>query len=129
MLARSGASNTSGKSVTTLIASIGLFHGNEVIPPRLHHRARLHPDEREQPLTVVCAPPRHDQRSRHDLTLLVHDQQPGLRREHRTRILHEGKHCDLPPPPHAPQSNASCHSVPTSFSKASASAGTAPTAG
>src|SRR5947199_7069409 len=97
MLTRSGASNTSGKSVTTLIVSIGLFHGDEVLPPRLHYRTRLHPDERQQPLAVVRAPPRHDQGPRHDLTLLVHDQQPGLRRKHRARVLHEGKHRDLPP--------------------------------
>src|SRR2546427_7354802 len=63
MLTRSGPSNTSGKSVTTLIVSIGLFHGHEVVAPRLHHRARVDPDERQQPLAMVSAPPRHDERS------------------------------------------------------------------
>src|SRR5438132_6843883 len=81
MLTRSGPSNTSGKSVTTLIVSIGLFHGHEVVAPRLHHRARVDPDERQQPLAMVSAPPRHDERPRHDVTLLVHDQQPRLGRE------------------------------------------------
>src|SRR5256885_10460329 len=67
MLTRSGPSNTSGKSVTTLIVSIGLFHGHEVVAPRLHHRARVDPDERQQPLAMVSAPPRHDERPRHDV--------------------------------------------------------------
>src|SRR2546426_8705083 len=53
--------------------SIGLFHGDEVVPPRLHHRARRDPDEPEQPLAVVGAPPRHDQRPRDDLPRLVQD--------------------------------------------------------
>src|SRR2546429_1384644 len=92
MLTRSGPSNTSGKSVTTLIVSIGLFHGHEVVAPRLHHRAGVHPDERQQPLALVSAPPRHDERPRHDGTLLVHDQQPRLGREHRTGVFHEGEH-------------------------------------
>jgi len=50
MLTRSGPSNISGKSVTTLIVSIGLFHGDEVVSPLLHHGARPHADERQQPL-------------------------------------------------------------------------------
>src|SRR5260221_8300323 len=120
MLTRSGPSNISGKSVTTLSVSIGLFHCDEVVSPRLHHRARLHPDERQQPLAVVRAPPRHDQRPGHDLTLFVHDQQSRLRREHRTRILHEGKHCDLPPLPvrlaHAPDYASRLPSTPAFFS-------------
>src|SRR5207244_8162748 len=96
MLVRSGASNTSGKSVTTLMVSIGLFHRDEVVPPELHHRARFHSDEREQPPAVVSPPPRYDQRPRDDLPLLVHDQQPGLGCEHRTRILHEGEYRHFP---------------------------------
>src|SRR6059036_3442488 len=86
MLTASAASNTSGKSVTTLIVSIGLFHGDEVVPPRLHHRPRGDPDEPEQPFAVVGAPPRHDERPRDDLPLLVHHVQPGARHEHRARL-------------------------------------------
>src|SRR6266699_860737 len=96
MLTRSGPSNTSGKSVTTLIVSIGLFHGHEVVAPRLHHRARSHPDERQQPLAMVGTPPRHAERSRHDVTLLVHDQQPRVGREHPSGVFHEGKHRHFP---------------------------------
>src|SRR5216117_2203232 len=92
MLTASAASNTSGKSVTTLIVSIGLFHGDEMVPPRLHHRPRRDPDEPEQPFAVVGPPPRHDERPRDDLPLLVHHVQPGARHEPRARILHQGKH-------------------------------------
>src|SRR5690242_18855657 len=96
MLTRSGPSNTSGKSVTTFIVSIGLFHGHEVIAPRLHYRGRLHPDERQYPRAMVRAPPGHDERPLHDVTLLVHDQQPRLGREHRTGVFREGEHRHLP---------------------------------
>src|SRR5438034_955925 len=130
MLTRSGASNPSRKSVTTLIVSIGLFHGDEVLPPRLDVRARLHPDERQQPLAVVCAPPRHDQRPSHDLTLFVHHQQPGLRREHRTRVLHEGEHGDLPPLPvrlaHAADYAGRLRSTPAFFSSDRTGSGRSP---
>src|SRR2546422_3080323 len=72
MLAPSGARNTPGKSVTTLIVSIGLFHRDEMVAPRLHHGARRDAQEPEQPLAVVGAPPRHHQRPRHHLPLSVH---------------------------------------------------------
>src|SRR2546426_7424283 len=65
MLAASGAGNTSGKSVTTLIVSIGLFHRDEMIAPRLHHGARRDAQEPEQPLAVVGAPPRHHRSEEH----------------------------------------------------------------
>src|SRR6266513_1672349 len=120
MLTRSDPSNTSGKSVTTLIVSIGLFHGHEMVPPRLHDGPRLYADEREQPLPVIGTPPRHDQRPRDDLTLLAHDQQACLRREHRTGIFHEGKHGDLPTLSvrlaHAPDYAGRLPSTPAFFS-------------
>src|SRR5438093_7976036 len=96
MLTLSDASNISGKSVTTLIVSIGFFHGHELVPPLLHDRARRHADEREQPLAVVRAPASHDERPRNHLAILVHHQQPGLRREHGARILDQRDHRDLP---------------------------------
>src|SRR5256885_12491364 len=85
MLTESAASNISGKSVTTLIRSIGLFHGHEMVPPRLHCRPRRHPLEAEQPLPVVGAASRDHERSRHDPALLVHYEQPGFGGEHRQR--------------------------------------------
>src|SRR6266542_2659658 len=91
MLVRSGTSKISGKSVTTLSVSIGLFHGDEVVAPRRDRGARRDPVEPEQPLAVVRAPARHDQRPRHHLPLLVHHIQPGLGREYRTRIRHQGE--------------------------------------
>src|SRR5947208_7281667 len=96
MLTRSGPSNTSGKTVTPLIVSIGPSPAHEVVAPRLHRRAGVHPDERQQPLAMVSAPPRHDERPRHDVTLLVHDQQPRLGREHRAGVFHEGEHRHFP---------------------------------
>src|SRR5436853_5700244 len=96
MLTRSGPANIAGKSVTTLIVSLGLFPGHEAVAPRPHPRAGVHADERQQPLAMVGAPPRHDERPRHDVTLLVHDQQPRLGREHRTGVFHEGEHRHLP---------------------------------
>src|ERR1051325_10379081 len=105
MLTDSAASNTSGKSVTTLIRSIGLFHRHEMVAPGLHHRPGRDPLESEQPLPVVGAASRHHQGARHDATLLVHDEQPGFGREDRARILAEG-----PPPPRA---RGGCRRPPT----------------
>src|SRR5438270_11091294 len=99
MLTATAVSNTSGKSVTTLIRSIGLFHGHEMVAPRLHDRPRRDSHEAEQPLPVVGAASRDHERSRHDPAVLVHDEQPGLRREHRARILDEWQHRHLPPLP------------------------------
>src|SRR6266511_930268 len=99
MLVASGAANTSGKSVTTLIVSIGLFHGDEVVAPRLYGVARSHADERKQPLAVIRAPPRDDQRPRYHPPLGAHDVEPGLGREHRARILHQREDRHLPPLP------------------------------
>src|SRR5437016_8026863 len=99
MLTATAVSNTSGKSVTTLIRSIGLFHGHEMVPPRLHCRPRRHPLEAEQPLPVVGAASRDHERSRDHPTLLVHHEQPGFGAEYRARILDEGQHRDLAPLP------------------------------
>src|SRR5919198_4646372 len=99
MLTDSAASNTSGKSVTTLIRSIGLFYGHEMVAPRLHRRPGRDPDEPEQPLAVVGAASRHHQRPRHHAALLVHDEQPGFGCEHGARILNEGHHRHLAPLP------------------------------
>src|SRR5207244_10680528 len=96
VLTPSGPRTPPGRSVTRLIATTGPFHGPEGVGPRLHHRAGVHADERQQPLAMVGAPPRHDERPRHDVTLLVHDQQPRLGREHRTGVFHEGEHRHLP---------------------------------
>src|SRR2546428_5127042 len=89
MLVRSAASNTSGNSVTTLIVSIALFYGDEVVAPRIDHGPRRDPDEPEQPLAVIGAAPRHHDRPCHHLPLLVHHVEPGLRREYRARVLHQ----------------------------------------
>src|SRR5437764_11230230 len=99
MLTESAASNISGKSVTTLIRSIGLFHGPEMVPPRLHGGPRRHPHEAEQPFPVVGAASRDHQWSRHHPAILVHHEQPGLGGEHRARILDEGQHRHLAPLP------------------------------
>src|SRR5437763_9244153 len=92
MLTARAVSNTSGKSVTTLIRSIGLFHGHEMVAPRLHDRPGRDSHEAEQPPPVVGTASRDHERSRHDLALLVHDAQPGLRREHSARIHDGGTH-------------------------------------
>src|SRR5256885_499864 len=42
MLAASGAANTSGKSVTTLIVSIAVLDRHQLVAPRLDRLARLH---------------------------------------------------------------------------------------
>src|ERR1051325_429368 len=99
MLTDSAASNTSGKSVTTLIRSIDFFHGHEMVAPGLHHRPGRDPLESEQPLPVVGAASGPHRGARHDATLLVHDEQPGFGREDRARILDEGHYRHLPPLP------------------------------
>src|SRR5260370_7691548 len=97
ILARSGAWNSSGKRVTTLIVSIGPCHGDEVVAPGLHGGARRDPHESQQPLAVVGASPRHDQWARDDLPLFVHHVQLGLRSEHGTRIGDQGDDRHFPP--------------------------------
>src|SRR5260370_41535628 len=96
MAVRTAGWNISGKRVTTLIPSIALVHGDQVVPPRVHDRPGRDAHESQQPLAVVRTPPRDHQGTRHDLPLRVDDEQPGLRREHRARILHQGEHGHFP---------------------------------
>src|SRR2546422_409377 len=140
MLAASGAGNTSGKSVTTLIVSIGLFHRDEMVAPRLHHGARRDAQEPEQPLAVVGAPLAQHARLLQQRAHRVGRQrallEPGARllrvdldarrigarvvvperRDEpavpgRPRVRDDDPEVALPLPSHAPQSNASSHSV------------------
>src|SRR5919201_2600819 len=96
MLDPSGAVNHSGKSVTTLMLSILLIHGDDLIAPPFHRGPRRHTLEAEQPFPVIGAAARHDQRPRQHFTLLIQDVQPRLRNEDRPRILDEGNHRDFP---------------------------------
>src|SRR5437867_4328358 len=97
MLPPSAAVNHSGNSVTTLIASIGLLHREELVAPARYGLPRRHPREPQQPLAVIRPPPRQDERPRQHALGFVHHEQRGLGHEHRTGILHEGKHRHLPP--------------------------------
>src|SRR5207248_11067418 len=53
---------------------IGLFHGHQMVAPRLHDRAGRDSHESEQPLSVVGPASRDDQRARHHASLLGHDE-------------------------------------------------------
>src|SRR5438094_24391 len=104
MLTPNGAANTSGKSVTTLIVSTGVFHGDEVVSPRLDRRAprqcslRVLRDLGGVGARVVVPDRGHE------------PPVPGgpLVRDHYPEIA-------LPLPPHAPQANASRHSSQVLF--------------
>src|SRR5688572_18243545 len=97
MLPASGPMNHSGNSVTTLIVSTSLFlDRDELVPPLLDRRARRDALERQQPLAVVRPPARQHQRPRQHGALFAQHVDARLRREHRARILDEGKHRDFP---------------------------------
>src|SRR5713101_855503 len=96
MLAASGAAKYSGNSVTTLIVSIVLSHGDEPVPPRFHGRPGRDPFEPQQPRAVIRASPRHDQRPRDHLPGRVHHEQPRLRGEDGAGALDQGKDLHLP---------------------------------
>src|SRR2546427_2096441 len=96
MLAASGAANTSGKSVTTLIVSIAVLDRHQLVAPRLHRLARLHPLEADQPLAVIRATAGHHQRSREHALLVVNDVEPRLASEGLSGALHAGQDRHLP---------------------------------
>src|SRR5256885_11702798 len=96
MLAASGAANTSGKSVTTLIVSIAVLDCHQLVAPRLDRLARLHALEADQPLAVIRATAGHHQRSREHAVLVVHDVEPRLGSEDFSRVFHEGQNRHLP---------------------------------
>src|SRR5262245_50937447 len=95
MLTAQCAANTSGNNVTTLMVSIGLIRRYVPAPPAFDRPAARHADEAEEPLAVVGAPPRHQQRSRDHAPLVVHDVQARVRKEDRARIRDDGDHGDL----------------------------------
>src|SRR5690348_3242630 len=96
MLARSAPSNTSGNRVTTLILSIVAIHRHRPVPPASHRRPAGDAFEAEQPFPVIRPAPRQNQGSRQHPPLIVHDVEPGLGREDRSRILDQREHGDFP---------------------------------
>src|SRR2546427_1424105 len=96
MLAASGAANTSGNRVTTLIVSIAVLDRHQLVAPRLDRLARLHSLEADQPLAVIGATAGNHQRSREHAVLVVHDVESRLRSEDLSRVLHEGQDRHLP---------------------------------
>jgi hypothetical protein len=81
--------------VTTLIVSIGLIRRHVLAAPALDRRPARDTRKAEQPFPVVRPPPRHDERTRDHLPLIVHDEQARLRQKNGARVRDDGDDGDF----------------------------------